>query len=161
RPWGPVLVSAAESFRELAPQALPAAFPEKALVVPQAVELSAADGLRIRGQLFLPQGLRPGEKRAAVAFFHGGSRRQMLLGWHYMESYHNTYALNQYLANRGFVVLAVNYRSGIGYGLDFREAENYGAGGASEFADVLGAGAYLRSRPEVDPDRIGLWGGSY
>jgi dipeptidyl aminopeptidase/acylaminoacyl peptidase len=55
----------------------------------------------------------------------------------------------------------VNYRSGIGYGLNFREALNYGATGASEYNDVAGAGAYLRSRADVDPSRIGLWGGSY
>jgi dipeptidyl aminopeptidase/acylaminoacyl peptidase len=55
----------------------------------------------------------------------------------------------------------VNYRSGIGYGLDFREALNYGAAGASEFNDVQGAGLYLRSRPDVDGARIGVWGGSY
>ena len=47
--------------------------------------------------------------------------------------------MNQYLANRGYVVLAVNYRSGIGYGLNFREALNYGATGASEYNDVVGA----------------------
>jgi dipeptidyl aminopeptidase/acylaminoacyl peptidase len=96
-----------------------------------------------------------------VVFFHGGSRRQMLLGWHYMQYYHNCYALNQYLASRGHVVLSVNYRSGIGYGMEFREALHYGATGASEFQDVQGAGLYLRSRPDVDGSRIGLWGGSY
>jgi dipeptidyl aminopeptidase/acylaminoacyl peptidase len=58
-------------------------------------------------------------------------------------------------------VLSVNYRSGIGYGLDFREALNYGASGGSEFNDVIGAGLYLKSRPDVDPERIGVWGGSY
>jgi dipeptidyl aminopeptidase/acylaminoacyl peptidase len=78
-----------------------------------------------------------------------------------MYYYHNTYAFNQYLASRGFVVLSANYRSGIGYGMEFREAIDYGAGGASEFRDVVGAGLYLRSRSDVDPDRIGLWGGSY
>jgi len=57
--------------------------------------------------------------------------------------------------------LAVNYRSGIGYGLNFREALNYGAAGASEFNDVLGAGLYLRSRADVDGAHIGSWGGSY
>jgi dipeptidyl aminopeptidase/acylaminoacyl peptidase len=96
-----------------------------------------------------------------VLFFHGGSRRQMLLGFHYRGYYHNAYALNQYLASRGYVVLSVNYRSGIGYGMEFREALNYGARGASEFNDVMGAGLYLASRPEVDRARIGLWGGSY
>lgn len=85
----------------------------------------------------------------------------MLLGFHHSGYYHNAYSLNQYLANKGYVVLTVNYRSGIGYGLNFREALDYGATGASEFNDVVGAGAYLRSRADVDPARIGLWGGSY
>jgi len=144
----------------LAPSLL-AAFPSAAHVVPQAVMLSASDGMPIPAQLFLPPGARAGDKRPAAIFFHGGSRRQMLLGYHYGEYYHNSYALNQYLASLGFVVLSVNYRSGIGYGLAFREAERYGAGGASEFNDVVGAGLYLRGRPEVDPSKIALWGGSY
>ena len=66
----------------------------------------------------------------------------MLLGWHYMYYYHNAYAMNQWLASRGYVVLSVNYRSGIGYGLEFREALNYGAAGGSEFHDVMGAGLF-------------------
>ena len=147
--------------RDMAPDSIPADFPVSALVAPQQVILSAADGLRIHGQIFLPPDLGPGEKRPALIFFHGGSRRQMLLGWHYMDYYNNAYAMNQYLASLGFIVLAVNYRSGIGYGLDFREAVNYGATGASEFNDVMGAGLYLRGRPDVDPKRIGVWGGSY
>jgi dipeptidyl aminopeptidase/acylaminoacyl peptidase len=120
----------------------------------------SGDGLEIHGQLFLPPGERTARKPALI-FFHGGSRRQMLLGWHYMYYYSNAYAMNQYLASRGYVVLSVNYRSGIGSGLDFREALHYGATGASEFQDVLAAGIYLRGRHEVDPRRIGLWGGSY
>jgi dipeptidyl aminopeptidase/acylaminoacyl peptidase len=147
--------------RDLAPDSIPSEFPASSLVIPQQVILSAADGMRIHGQLFLPPDLAPGEKRPAMVFFHGGSRRQMLLGWHYMDYYHNAYGMNQYLASLGYIVLAVNYRSGIGYGLDFREALNYGAAGASEFNDVLGAGLYLRTRPDVDSKRIGLWGGSY
>ncbi|HSB14910.1 MAG TPA: prolyl oligopeptidase family serine peptidase [Bryobacteraceae bacterium] len=146
--------------RDLAPETIPSGFPG-ALVIPEPIEFPAADGMKIRGQLFLPSGVRQGERRPAVIFFHGGSRRQMLLGGHYMDYYHRTYALNQYLASRGYVVLSVNYRSGTGYGLEFREALNYGAAGASEFNDVLGAGLYLRNRPDVDPARIGLWGGSY
>jgi len=136
-------------------------FPSAALVEPQPVVFPGADGMPIHGQLFLPRNLGAGERRPAVLFFHGGSRRQMLLGFHYLGYYHNAYTLNQYLAGRGFIVLAVNYRSGTGYGLEFREALNYGARGASEFNDVLGAGLYLRGRAEVDPARIGLWGGSY
>jgi dipeptidyl aminopeptidase/acylaminoacyl peptidase len=55
----------------------------------------------------------------------------------------------------------VNYRSGIGYGMEFREAVDFGARGASEYRDVTGAGLYLRGRADVDGARIGLWGGSY
>lgn len=160
-PARPGIVAGSGKLADLASQAIPADFPAAALVEPQQVIFSASDGLRIHGQLFLPPGAKTGEPHPAVIFFHGGSRRQMLLGWHYMLYYHNAYGLNQYLANHGYVVLSVNYRSGIGYGMEFREALNYGATGASEFNDVTGAGLYLRSRPDVDPARIGLWGGSY
>jgi dipeptidyl aminopeptidase/acylaminoacyl peptidase len=162
RPARPALMPVAGGeARDLAPDAIPAEFPAAKLVEPQVVTIEAADGMKIPGQLFLPAGLKAGERRPAIAFFHGGSRRQMLPGWNYGEYYHNAYALNQYLAARGYVVLSVNFRSGIGYGMEFREALNYGAGGASEFNDVLGAGLYLRGRPDVDGMKIGLWGGSY
>ncbi len=136
-------------------------YPSDQLVTPEAVIFSASDGMKIHGQLFLPKDIKAGEKRPAVLFFHGGSRRQMLLSFHHRGYYHNAYAMNQYLASQGYIVLSVNYRSGIGYGMEFREALNYGAAGASEFNDVMGAGLYLQSRDDVDPDRIGLWGGSY
>jgi dipeptidyl aminopeptidase/acylaminoacyl peptidase len=146
--------------KALAPETTPVDFPLKALVKPQPVLITAADGLQIHGQIFLPKDAGA-SRHPALIFFHGGSRRQMLLGFHYMYYYSNAYAMNQYLASQGYVVLSVNYRSGIGYGLDFREALNYGATGASEFNDVIGAGLYLKSRPDVDPKRIGVWGGSY
>lgn len=160
-PMRAAVVGSKGELRDLTPDTLPSEFPASALVAPQQVILSAADGMRIHGQLFLPTTAGDGSRHPAVVFFHGGSRRQMLLGWHSMFYYSNAYALNQYLASRGYIVLSVNYRSGIGYGLDFREALNYGAMGASEFNDVEGAGLYLRSRADVDPQRIGLWGGSY
>ena len=156
----PAVRLASGEVRDLAPDAIPADFPTDALVDPQQVIFSAADGVELHGQLFLPKNAG-GERHPAVLFFHGGSQRQMLLGWHYMYYYNNAYAMNQYLARRGYVVLSVNYRSGIGYGMKFREALNYGPTGASEFNDVLGAGVYLKTRPDVDPAHIGLWGGSY
>jgi dipeptidyl aminopeptidase/acylaminoacyl peptidase len=161
QPAQPAVLVAGSEARALAPGSVPPTFPAGTLVEPQAVLLAAADGMTIHGQLFLPPHAEKGQRHPAVVFFHGGSRRQMLLGWHYMYYYHNAYALNQYLAQRGYVVLSVNYRSGIGYGMEFREALHYGANGASEFNDVQGAGLYLRGRADVDPKRIGLWGGSY
>ena len=145
--------------RDLAPDSIPSDFP-KDLVKPQQVIFHASDGLPIHGQLFLPPA-GGAAKHAAVIFFHGGSRRQMLLGYHYRRYYSNAYAMNQYLAARGFIVLNVNYRSGVGYGLNFREALNFGNSGGSDFNDVMGAGLYMASRADVDPKRIGAWGGSY
>ena len=160
-PIRPAVVGANGELKDLAPQLVPADFPGARLVTPQQVILPAADGMKIHGQLFLPSSAGDGKKHPAIVFFHGGSRRQMLLGWHYMDYYSNAYGMNQYLASLGYIVLSVNYRSGIGYGLNFREALNYGAAGASEFNDVQGAGLYLRSRPDVDGGKIGVWGGSY
>jgi dipeptidyl aminopeptidase/acylaminoacyl peptidase len=139
----------------------PADFPGASLVVPESVSLPARVGVSAHAILFLPAATAGAARRPAVIFMHGGPVRQMLLGWHYMDYYSNAYGLNQYLASRGFVVLALNYRSGIGYGLDFREADRSGAAGASEYNDLLAAASYLRARPDVDPARIGLWGGSY
>src|SRR5262249_19691257 len=83
------------------------------------------------------------------------------LGWHYMYYYHNAYGMNQYLASRGYAVLSVNYRSGIGYGRGFREAPGRGARGATEYQDIVAAGDYLRGPDDADAARTGLWGGSY
>jgi dipeptidyl aminopeptidase/acylaminoacyl peptidase len=147
-------------FREIEPNA-DSNFPLAQMVTPQQVIFLSTDKLALHGQLFLPPNRPAGTHSPAVVFFHGGPQRQMLLGWHPMYYYSNAYALNQYLANSGYVVLTVNFRSGIGYGLDFREALHFGASGASDFNDVLAAAVFLRARPDVDPKRIGAWGGSY
>jgi dipeptidyl aminopeptidase/acylaminoacyl peptidase len=139
---------------------LPVAFPSGDLREPQAVTFRAADGLEIHGQLFAPP---PGAKKKlpAVIYMHGGPIRQMLLGYHYSGYYANAYSMNQYLASKGYVVLSVNYRSGIGYGREFRRAPRQGPRGASEYQDIVAAGKYLQSLEGVDPGKIGLWGGSY
>ncbi len=85
----------------------------------------------------------------------------MLLGWHYMDYYSNAYALNQYLADHGFVVLSINYRLGIGYGRAFQHPPHAGPDGAAEYQDVLSGARWLQKAPGVDPARIGIWGGSY
>ncbi len=131
------------------------------LQTPEVVELTASDGMKSYGTLFYPSNYDPNVTHPAVIFLHGGSRRQMLQGFHYSNYYSNAYALNQYFASQGYVVLALNYRSGIGYGLDFREAEKYGVTGGSEVLDLFSAGEYLKNRKDVDGSKIGLWGGSY
>lgn len=135
------------------------AFVPSMFVKPEQVIFKAADGTIIHGQLFINRNVTG--KRAAVVYMHGGPTRQMLLGFHYSEYYINCYAFNQFLANQGYAVLAVNYRDGIGYGKNFRLAKNQGPRGASEYQDVVAAGKYLQTLPEVESTKIGLWGGSY
>jgi hypothetical protein len=117
------------------------------------------DGLPIHLQVFRRGDLGPG-KHPAVVYVHGGPPRQMLLGYHYWHYSASDYALNQYLASQGFVVVSVNFRLGIGYGDRFMNPDRAGSSGASEYQDVQAAAHYLRSRGDVDPARVGIYGGS-
>jgi dipeptidyl-peptidase-4 len=160
RPFGVGLVPATGGPAKYIYPSL-SAFPIDAEVVPELVITKAPDGVEIHNQLFRPKDLKAGEKRPAIIFVHGGPVRQMLLGYHYMHFYHVAYAVNQWLASRGYVVMSVNYRSGIGYGKSFRTAPGTGGRGNAEYQDVLAGGKYLQSRPDVDPNRVGIWGLSY
>ncbi len=159
-PFLPMILSVdGSNMKPMAPDALPKDFPTAGLIVPEQVIVKAADGVEVHCQLFKAKGATA--KTPGVVFMHGGPMRQMLLGWHYGYYYHNAYALNQYLASRGYTVVSVNYRAGIGYGRRFREAKGRGQRGATEYQDVVAAAKYLQSRSDVDSRRIGLWGGSY
>jgi dipeptidyl aminopeptidase/acylaminoacyl peptidase len=143
----------------IAKNMLPADFPATQLVTPKQVIFKSEDGLEIHGQLFTPK--NQNQRGPALIFTHGGPIRQMMLGFHYMQYYHNAYAMNQYLASKGYTVLSVNYRLGIMYGRAFREPPKSVWRGASEYQDVVAGAKFLQTLDNVDPQRIGLWGGSY
>lgn len=145
--------------RTLNADQIPKDFPSASMVVPKEVSFRAKDGTLVHGQIFNAPG--GAAKKPAIVFVHGGPPRQMLLTWHYMDYYAYGYGENQYLASRGFVVLSVNYRLGIGYGHDFHNPPHAGPAGASEYQDVLAGAHYLLHDSNVDAKRIGIWGGSY
>ena len=138
---------------------IPKDFPEKTLVTPTQVIFNAPDGTAIHATMFNQKG--GAAKKPAVIYVHGGPPRQMLLGWHYSSYYSNGYAVNQYLASQGFVVLSVNYRLGIGYGYEFHRPPASGWRGASEYQDIKAAGEWLANQSFVDASKIGIYGGSY
>jgi dipeptidyl aminopeptidase/acylaminoacyl peptidase len=160
QPLHPVVLSAGGQWRRLAPEAIPSSFPSSKLVMPQAVTFTAKDGQETHAQLFLPRETTS-KPHPAILFFHGGPQMQMLLGFHTHRAHSWIIAFNQYLVAEGYIVLSVNYRGGTGYGLDYREADNFGPGGGSELNDVVGAITYLRGRQDVDSHRLGIWGASY
>ncbi|MDB5111122.1 MAG: peptidase [Mucilaginibacter sp.] len=133
---------------------LAANFPVKQMIIPKQVIYNSPDGTVVHAQLFEPVG--GPAKKPAIVYIHGGPQRQMLLGWHHMDYYSIDYALNQYLANMGFIVLSVNYRQGIGYGYDFNRPAAPGA----NYIDVKAGGDWLAAQPNVDTARLGVYGGS-
>jgi dipeptidyl aminopeptidase/acylaminoacyl peptidase len=132
--------------------------PQQQFVQPKQVIFKSADGVLVHADLFEAKGAG---KKPTIVYVHGGPPRQMLLGWNYSDYYSNAYASNQYLVNKGFNVLVVNYRLGIGYGFDFHKAVNAGLAGASEYLDIKAAGEWLKNQSFVDPSKIGIYGGSY
>jgi dipeptidyl aminopeptidase/acylaminoacyl peptidase len=155
---GPVAAAAPQKI--VFPASMPG-FPKEDHVKPHIVITHADDGIEIHNQLFLPKDLKPGERRPAIVFVHGGPPRQMMPAYHYMQFYHWAYGINQWLASQGYIVMSINYRLGVGYGRSFRQAANAGAQGNSEYKDVVAGGKYLQTRPDVDPNRVGIWGLSY
>lgn len=157
-PLQPVILHTSGSPTSLMPRQTRADYPAASLRAPEAVTFEAEDGLLLHGQLFLPPAGAKKAQGPALLFFHGGPRKQALLGWG--NEAHN-YANNLYLASQGYVVLSVNYRGSTGYGLEFRSPESFGPTGASEVKDVRAGALFLAARTDVDKTRIGSWGHSY
>jgi dipeptidyl aminopeptidase/acylaminoacyl peptidase len=160
KPLQPVTLAAGGRWQQLVPEAA-ASFPSSKLVAPEAVTYAAKDGQLVHAQLFLPRDAGASKPHPAIMFFHGGPRRQMLLGFNPMGAYNWMYALNQHFVSEGYIVISVNYRGGIGYGLDYREAKSFGPDGGSEVNDILGTVTYLQGRKDVDSRKVGIWGASY
>jgi dipeptidyl aminopeptidase/acylaminoacyl peptidase len=136
----------------------PVGFPTKFLLKPSLVEFPADDGKTAYGQLFLPEKANG----CAVIFSHGGIKRQMLPGFHYMDAYAYLYGMNQYLASRGCVVLSVEYRSSIMRGEAFRDAPGWGFAANSELSDFVGGAKWLMQRKDVNKSLgVGIYGLSW
>ncbi|MCK9995860.1 MAG: S9 family peptidase [Candidatus Krumholzibacteria bacterium] len=115
------------------------------------VSFEARDGMKIHGYLTLPKGL--GESNLPVVMYiHGGPWARDYWGY-------EPYA--QFLANRGYAVMQVNYRSSTGYGKNYTNAGNREWGTGSMQHDVTDAVKWLIAEGIADPTRVGIFGGSY
>jgi len=121
------------------------------LVGGQVVRFPSFDGMEIPNIFYKPYQSTAESKAPALVWVHGGpggqTRRQYSAGI-------------QYLVNHGYVVLGINNRGSSGYGKSFYTADDH-KHGREPLWDCVAAKKYLQSLPYVDPDRIGILGGSY
>ena len=139
---------------------MPSGIDKNALVEPELVKYGAPDGKQVPAYLFVPKGLDRSRRHPAIVWIHGDGINQNYDGWHTQLNYATYYGFHQYLVQRGYVVIAPDYRGSIGYGREWRQAVYMDVGGA-DARDASAAGDYLKTLNYVDPDRIGVWGLSY
>ena len=110
--------------------------------------------------LFVPKNLDRTKKHPAIVWIHGDGVNQNYDGWHVQRNYAVYYSFHQYLLQKGYVVIAPDYRGSIGYGKAWREGVYMDVGG-KDAKDAWMAANYLKTLPYVDTDRVGVWGLSY
>ncbi|HET6372237.1 MAG TPA: S9 family peptidase [Candidatus Polarisedimenticolia bacterium] len=121
------------------------------LVEASVVRFKSFDGTTVPNIFYKPYEAAPGAKAPALVWVHGGPGGQTRKGYS---------ALIQYLVNHGYVVMGINNRGSSGYGQTFFTADD-GKHGREPLWDCVEAKKYLASLPYVDPDRVGIIGGSY
>ncbi len=128
-------------------------------VAPRFVEVPTRHGRGVWSRLYLPpRDADPGGLRPAVLFVHGaGYMQDAHQGWSYYFREHMFHSL---LAQRGYVVLCMDYRGSAGYGRDWRTAI-YRNMGNPELEDLEDGVRWLVKHHRVDPRRVGIYGGSY
>jgi dipeptidyl aminopeptidase/acylaminoacyl peptidase len=125
---------------------------------PEIVTFAAQDGARVPARIYRPRELGAEPNGAAVIFVHGaGYLQNVHHGW---SSYFREYMFHHLLASLGYTVLDIDYRASAGYGRDWRTGI-YRHMGGKDLSDHVDGARWLVSAEEVDPARIGIYGGSY
>ncbi len=146
-------------------------------VEPQLITFNAADGAAVYARVYTPEMLErapekpsgaahrpqrgtaaPASRRPAVIFVHGAGYAQN--AHRYWSSYYREYMFHHILIKRGFVVMDIDYRGSSGYGRDWRTAI-YRHMGGRDLDDQVDGARWMVENLNVDPKRIGIYGGSY
>ena len=122
------------------------------LVQPFLVHYPSSDGKwQISAYVYIPFNMPRENKLPAIVYIHGGPQSQTVNGFNRQV---------QVLVNRGYVVIAPNYRGGTGYGKEFLEANQMDMGGG-DLSDVLAAVDWIKKTGYVDAKKLVVMGGSY
>jgi dipeptidyl aminopeptidase/acylaminoacyl peptidase len=136
---------------------MPPAIDRRTFVEPRLVSYASSDGQNVPAQLFVPSNLDRSRKHPAIVWIHGDTVNQNYDGWHIQRNYAVYYSFHQYLLQKGYVVLAPDFRGSIGYGKSWRQAV-YGDFGGQQYRDVAAGVGFLKGLGFVDTERVGVWG---
>jgi dipeptidyl aminopeptidase/acylaminoacyl peptidase len=125
--------------------------PKDDFTKPSIVTYESYDGLRISANLYIPKWLKKNGSNPAVLWPHGGPE------WQERPVFNKYF---QILTNRGYIVIAPNFRGSTGYGKTF-QSQIYKDWGGAEFKDILGAYNYLLQTGYTDKSKIAVVGGSF
>ena len=127
-------------------------------IIPEIVMIPASDGVMVPAHIYRPKDMNAQSNGAGVIFVHGAGYLHNV--GNFWSEYPREYMFNQYLASKGYTVLDLDYRASSGYGRDWRTAIYRWMGGR-DLQDHVDASKYLTKEHGIDPERIGIYGGSY
>jgi acetyl esterase/lipase len=134
----------------------PEEFRSYAWAEPDVLSYKARDGADVYARLYRPKNPHP--SRPAVIFIHGaGYLQNAHKGW---STYYREYMFHNLLLEKGYTILDPDYRGSSGYGRDFRTGI-YRSMGGKDLDDIVDGAKFLAATCSVDPNRIGIYGGSY
>ena len=123
------------------------------------VNIPANDGVQVPAHVYRPKDFGAKPNGAAVIFVHGaGYAHEVHHFW--KGNYAREYMFNHLLATKGYTVLDIDYRASAGYGRDWRTAIYRWMGGR-DLADQVDGSKWLTKEFGINPERIGMYGGSY
>lgn len=123
---------------------------------PELIHFKAEDGAMVAARLYVPKA--DVKNDAAVVFVHGAGYLQNVHKW--WSSYFREYMFNNLLTDLGYTVIDIDYRGSAGYGRDWRTGI-YRHMGGKDLSDQVDGVKYLIENYDIDPDKVGLYGGSY
>ncbi len=123
---------------------------------PEIIQFEAEDGAMVPARLYTPEASK--KNGAAVIFVHGAGYLQNVHKW--WSSYFREYMFHNLLTDLGYTVLDIDYRASAGYGRDWRTGI-YRHMGGKDLSDQIDGAKYLIDSHDIDPERLGIYGGSY
>jgi dipeptidyl aminopeptidase/acylaminoacyl peptidase len=132
------------------------AFNAYAWRTPEVITFKAQDGTAVYARLYKPQKYKA--NKAAILFVHGAGYLQN--AHNYWSSYNREYMFHNLLTDLGYTVLDIDYRGSDGYGRDFRTGI-YRFMGGKDLSDQIGGKNYLVENLGINPEKVGMYGGSY